>query len=538
MGSDSGRRWEVDQNYTVPHLYDYFTPSSMAAELAWMVGAEGPVTVVSTGCTSGIDSVGHAAELIMEGSADVMVTGGTEAPLSPNTVVCFARHRGATPKTVVTGIGVAAPTALGPTEYWRNTLRGELGIGPITRFNTDGYWSKIGGEIRHFTADRHLQGTVLPQTDHMTRLTLVGTDWALRSAGVKANDIASRDIAVVTAATSGGYEFGQRELANLWHLGPDYVSTYYATTGPEIWADTDGAVDVIVCGIGIGIGIGGTLSGTARYLRERNPDLRVVGVEPAGSPVLTEGWGGGHRIPGLNGGFVAATTDVDLIDEVLTVTDDEAYAAARDLARTAGLLVGVSSGAAAHACGVLATRPDLAGKTIVAVVPDTGERYLSWLEKPTRRTRRPDDTRGDPPMTMLPRILLPGEGEAVQIGTTTHTTFKAVGGETDDRLGIFEHRMASGAPGASPHVHKEQLEAFDVLDGVVELHLDGKSFAAPRGTYVNVPENMSHGFRNPYPDQATMLIIFTPAINRAEYFRGLPSCTPTAAGPPRTSCWT
>ncbi|CAD5927547.1 MULTISPECIES: cupin domain-containing protein [Streptomyces] len=124
-------------------------------------------------------------------------------------------------------------------------------------------------------------------------------------------------------------------------------------------------------------------------------------------------------------------------------------------------------------------------------------------------------------MTMLPRILLPGEGEAVQIGTTTKTTFKAVGHETDDRLGLFEHRMEPGAPGASPHIHREQLEAFYVLDGVVELHLDGETFAAPPGTYVNVPENMSHGFRNPYQDQATMLIIFTPAINREEYFRGL-----------------
>jgi quercetin dioxygenase-like cupin family protein len=124
-------------------------------------------------------------------------------------------------------------------------------------------------------------------------------------------------------------------------------------------------------------------------------------------------------------------------------------------------------------------------------------------------------------MTQLPRILLPGEGESVQIGTTTHTTFKAVGAETDNRLGIFEHRMEPGAPGASPHIHKEQLEAFYVLDGVVELHLDGKTFAAPRGTYVNVPENMSHGFRNPYQDQATMLIIFTPTTNREEYFRGL-----------------
>lgn len=124
-------------------------------------------------------------------------------------------------------------------------------------------------------------------------------------------------------------------------------------------------------------------------------------------------------------------------------------------------------------------------------------------------------------MTQLPKILLPGEGESVQIGTTTNTTFKAVGGWTDDRLGLFEHRMAPGAPGASPHIHKAQLEAFYVLDGVVELHLDGKSFPAPPGTFVNVPENMSHGFRNPYDDPARMLIIFTPAINREEYFRGL-----------------
>lgn len=124
-------------------------------------------------------------------------------------------------------------------------------------------------------------------------------------------------------------------------------------------------------------------------------------------------------------------------------------------------------------------------------------------------------------MTQLPTILLPGEGESVQIGTTTNTTFKATGGATDNRLGMYEHRMDPGAPGASPHIHREQLEAFYVLDGVVELHLDGKTFAAPRGTFVNVPESMSHGFRNPYQDQATMLIIFTPALNREEYFRGL-----------------
>ncbi|AZS82962.1 cupin domain-containing protein [Streptomyces griseoviridis] len=124
-------------------------------------------------------------------------------------------------------------------------------------------------------------------------------------------------------------------------------------------------------------------------------------------------------------------------------------------------------------------------------------------------------------MTQLPRIVLPAEGESVQIGTTTQTTFKAVGGETDNRLGLFEHRMDPGAPGASPHIHKEQLEAFYVLHGTVELHLDGRSFPAKPGTYVNVPENMSHGFRNPYQDQATMLIIFTPAKDREDYFRGL-----------------
>ncbi|WP_411083599.1 cysteine synthase A [Streptomyces sp. cmx-18-6] len=171
-----------------------------------------------------------------------------------------------------------------------------------------------------------------------------------------------------------------RERPGSWfacqHENPDNVQAHYATTGPEIWNDTEGRVDVLVCGVGTG----GTLSGTARYLRERNPDLRVVAVEPVRSPVLSEGWGGLHRIPGLNGGFVADTTDVEVIDEVVTVSDDEAFATARFLARTFGLLVGVSSGAAAHACRLLVERPAYAGKTIVTVFPDTGERYLSWLE--------------------------------------------------------------------------------------------------------------------------------------------------------------
>ncbi|WP_330275352.1 cysteine synthase A [Lentzea sp. NBC_00516] len=172
-----------------------------------------------------------------------------------------------------------------------------------------------------------------------------------------------------------------RERPGSWfacqHENPDNVAAHYATTGPEIWNDSDGEVDVFVCGVGTG----GTLSGTAKYLKERNPGIRVVAVEPEGSPVLSQGWGGLHRIPGLNGGFVAPTTDVALIDEVLAVSNEDAYSTARELARTAGLLVGVSSGAAAHACRVLSARPEYAGKNLVTVFPDTGERYLSWFNQ-------------------------------------------------------------------------------------------------------------------------------------------------------------
>jgi cysteine synthase A len=182
-----------------------------------------------------------------------------------------------------------------------------------------------------------------------------------------------------TAAIEKAEEI-HRSLPGSWfarqHENPDNVAAHYATTGPEIWAGTGGRVEVLV----VGVGTGGTLSGIARFLKERNPALHVVAVEPARSPVLSQGWGGLHRIPGLNGGFVAGTTDVSLIDEVLTVSDDEAFDTARLLARTAGLLVGVSSGAAAHACRVLAARPEYAGATLVTVFPDTGERYLSWLQ--------------------------------------------------------------------------------------------------------------------------------------------------------------
>ncbi|MEU4929109.1 cysteine synthase family protein [Streptomyces yokosukanensis] len=169
------------------------------------------------------------------------------------------------------------------------------------------------------------------------------------------------------AATPGSWYAAQ-------HVNADNVRAHYETTGPEIWRDTGGRVDYLVCGVGTG----GTLTGIARRLREHNPELTVVAVEPAGSPLLSGGEPGPHRIPGLNGGFTSPVTDVTVIDEVIAVEDEDAAATTRAIAASTGLLVGVSSGAAAYGCVELARRHDLAGATVVTVFPDTGERYLSW----------------------------------------------------------------------------------------------------------------------------------------------------------------
>ena len=162
------------------------------------------------------------------------------------------------------------------------------------------------------------------------------------------------------------------------HMNPDNVRAHRETTGPEIWSDTGGQAGVLVCGVGTG----GTLCGAASYLKARNPALRAVAVEPAGSPLLSKGYAGTHAIPGLNGGFVADTTDVSLIDEVLTVSDSEALDTATWLARRAGVLAGISSGAAVHGACRVARRPESGGQTIVVILPDTGERYLSVFTAP------------------------------------------------------------------------------------------------------------------------------------------------------------
>ena len=152
-------------------------------------------------------------------------------------------------------------------------------------------------------------------------------------------------------------------------------AAHYASTGPEIWADTDGRVDVFVSAVGTG----GTFSGAGRFLKECKPSLRLVAVEPAASPVLSGGAPGTHGIQGIGAGFVPATMDASLIDEVLKVSDEDALETVGRLARTEGIFAGISSGAALFAALEVARRPELAGKTVVALLPDTGERYLSVL---------------------------------------------------------------------------------------------------------------------------------------------------------------
>ena len=170
------------------------------------------------------------------------------------------------------------------------------------------------------------------------------------------------------AANPGSVIAGQFE-------NPANPLAHYETTGPEIWADAEGRVDAFVAGVGTG----GTITGVGRFLREKNPDVRIIAVEPAGSPLLSEGRSGAHAIQGIGANFVPEALDTSVYDEIIAVSDEDALESMRALARTEGLLVGVSSGAAAWAAREVAKRPEFAGKRVVCLLPDTGERYLSVL---------------------------------------------------------------------------------------------------------------------------------------------------------------
>ena len=170
----------------------------------------------------------------------------------------------------------------------------------------------------------------------------------------------------LAAEIPGSFIAGQFE-------NPANAQAHYDTTGPEIWADTDGNVDILVCGVGTG----GTITGTGRYLKAQNPDIRIVAVEPATSAVLSGQEAGTHGLQGIGAGFIPKVLDTSILDEIMPVEDRDAFAAAKEFAANQGILVGISSGAALHAALLLAMKEENRGKTIVTILPDSGERYLS-----------------------------------------------------------------------------------------------------------------------------------------------------------------
>lgn len=208
----------------------------------------------------------------------------------------------------------------------------------------------------------------MPDTMSKERISLLRAYGAkvILTDGVKGMTGAIEKANEIAAATENSFIPGQ-------FTNPANPAAHYKTTGPEIWLDTDGQIDIFIAGAGTG----GTISGVGKYLKEQNPNVKIVAVEPANSPLLTEGRAGAHGLQGIGANFVPDTLDVSVIDEIIPVYEQDAYAAGRELAQTEGILAGITSGAVLHAAKLIARRPENAEKMIVALLPDTGDRYLS-----------------------------------------------------------------------------------------------------------------------------------------------------------------
>lgn len=297
---------------------------------------------------------GNAAELV----------GGT--PL-----VDFARFSQGLQAQIVAKLEYLNPAGSAKDRVGKEMLEAALNDG---RIKTDSVIieptsGNTGIGIASFAAQKGMKVIItMPETMSVERRKLLAaygaelvlTDGAKGMAGAieKAEEIA--------AQTPGSFIPAQFD-------NPDNSAAHYKTTGPEIWVDTDGKIDFFVAGVGTG----GTVTGTGRYLKEKNPDIKIIAVEPVDSPFLSEGRAGAHGLMGIGAGFVPKILDTGIYDEIITVSTDEAYAASKKTVRTEGVLVGISSGAALHAASVIASRPENAGKRIVVLLPDGGERYLS-----------------------------------------------------------------------------------------------------------------------------------------------------------------
>lgn len=286
-------------------------------------------------------------------------------------LVDFARFSQGLQAKIIAKLEYMNPAGSAKDRVGKEMLEAALADGRITTDSViiEPTSGNTGIGIASFAAQKGMRVIItMPETMSVERRKLLAaygaelvlTDGAKGMPGAieKANEIA--------AETPGSFIPAQFD-------NPDNSAAHYKTTGPEIWKDTDGKIDFFVAGVGTG----GTITGTGRYLKEKNPDIKIIAVEPKDSPFLSEGRAGAHGLMGIGAGFVPKILDTAIYDEIITVSTEEAYAASKKTVKTEGVLVGITSGAALYAASVIASRPENAGKRIVVLLPDGGERYLS-----------------------------------------------------------------------------------------------------------------------------------------------------------------